>query len=174
MSEVPLYSPAQMPTEGVSAQIAPSVVGVCVWRPCWYRGTLLMRNFHSLGPYRRPLPRALRWSWGGGAVSYERGTPVVVHHSLRIRTGAGIHGCRGRINQGLCLRGMEETGGTGGGGEALVGSRRLGSWREAGVPKTRHSRHTNCLRRSKRVMLAPSLTDLALPRFIWCRGVRIL
>ena len=29
-----------------------------------------------LGPYSRPMPRTLRWSYGGGAVSYERGTPV--------------------------------------------------------------------------------------------------
>ena len=28
------------------------------------------------GPYSRSMTRALRWSWGGGAVSYERGTPV--------------------------------------------------------------------------------------------------
>jgi len=25
------------------------------------------------------MPRALWWSWGGGAVSYERGTPVLFH-----------------------------------------------------------------------------------------------
>ena len=29
-----------------------------------------------IGPYSRPMPRALWWSSGGGAVSYERGTPV--------------------------------------------------------------------------------------------------
>ena len=29
-----------------------------------------------LGPYSRNMPRALWWSYGGGAVSYERGTPV--------------------------------------------------------------------------------------------------
>ena len=28
-----------------------------------------------LGPYSRPMPRALWWSWGV-AISYERGTPV--------------------------------------------------------------------------------------------------
>jgi hypothetical protein len=28
-----------------------------------------------LGPYSRPMHRALWWSWGG-AVVYERGTPV--------------------------------------------------------------------------------------------------
>ena len=31
-----------------------------------YRGTLLIRNCLSLGPYSRPVPRALRWSLGGG------------------------------------------------------------------------------------------------------------
>jgi hypothetical protein len=30
----------------------------------------------TLGPYSRTMPRALRRSWGGGAVSHERGTPV--------------------------------------------------------------------------------------------------
>ena len=29
-----------------------------------------------LGPYSRTIPRVLWWSCGGGAVSYERGTPV--------------------------------------------------------------------------------------------------
>ena len=31
-----------------------------------------------LGPYSRTMPRALWWSQGGGALSYERGTPVAV------------------------------------------------------------------------------------------------
>jgi len=35
----------------------------------------LIRNSGRLGPYRRTIPRVLWWSWGGGAVSYERGTP---------------------------------------------------------------------------------------------------
>ena len=30
------------------------------------RGTSLIRNFLLLGPYSRPLPGALRWSYGGG------------------------------------------------------------------------------------------------------------
>ena len=41
-----------------------------------YRGTSLIRNSLLLGPYTRTMPRALRWSYGGGG-SYERGTPVV-------------------------------------------------------------------------------------------------
>ena len=30
------------------------------------RGTSLIRKRHPLGPYSRPTPRALRWSYGGG------------------------------------------------------------------------------------------------------------
>ena len=32
-----------------------------------YRGTSLIRNCRPLRPYSRTMPRALRWSWGGGA-----------------------------------------------------------------------------------------------------------
>ena len=31
-----------------------------------YRGTPLMRDPPPLGPYRRPMPRVLGWSYGGG------------------------------------------------------------------------------------------------------------
>ena len=31
-----------------------------------YRGTSLIRNHPPLGPYSRPVPRVLRWFWGGG------------------------------------------------------------------------------------------------------------
>jgi len=34
--------------------------GACV--PERYRGTSLMRNHLTLGPYRRPMPRVLWWS----------------------------------------------------------------------------------------------------------------
>ena len=34
--------------------------------PYHYRGTSLMRNFLLLGAYSRPMPRALRWSYGEG------------------------------------------------------------------------------------------------------------
>jgi len=45
------------------------------------RGTSLIRQTPPVGPYSRPMPsRALRWSYGGGAVSYERGTPVPFFH----------------------------------------------------------------------------------------------
>ena len=50
-----------------------------------YRGTSLIRSVLLPGPYGRPMPRALRWS-SGGAVSYERGTPVVTAPLLRNRT----------------------------------------------------------------------------------------
>jgi len=32
----------------------------------YYRGTFLIRKRHPIGPYSRPVPRALWWSWGGG------------------------------------------------------------------------------------------------------------
>ena len=45
-----------------------------------YRGTSLIRNSNPLGPYSSNMPRALWWSQGAGAVSYQRGTPV---HPIR-------------------------------------------------------------------------------------------
>ena len=33
------------------------------------RGTSLIRNNPTLGPYSRPVPRALWWSWGGVRMS---------------------------------------------------------------------------------------------------------
>ena len=41
-----------------------------------YRGTSLTRKRTFIGPYRRPMPRVLGGSLGGGAISYERDTPV--------------------------------------------------------------------------------------------------
>jgi len=43
-----------------------------------YRGTSLIRNCRAIGPCSRTMPRALSWSYGGGAVSYERGSPVTL------------------------------------------------------------------------------------------------
>ena len=43
-----------------------------------YRGISPIRNSTPLGPYSRTMPRALWWPYEGGAVSYERGTPVSV------------------------------------------------------------------------------------------------
>ena len=48
-----------------------------------YRGTSLIRKRRPVGPYSRTMPWALWKSWGG-AVSYDRGTPVLV-----IRPGRG-------------------------------------------------------------------------------------
>jgi len=48
-----------------------------------YRGTSRIRNRTPLGPHSGPMPRALWWSCGGpmgGAVCYERGTPVRSRH----------------------------------------------------------------------------------------------
>ena len=55
-----------------------SALGQCCVTKYWYRGTSLIRNTPLLGPYRRSIPRVLWWSSGGGAVSYERGTPEVM------------------------------------------------------------------------------------------------
>ena len=55
-----------------------------------YRGTSLTRKCNPLGPYRRALPRALWWSLGGGAFSYERGHPVQDQHGHLLRPPAGV------------------------------------------------------------------------------------
>ena len=47
--------------------------------PCTLQPTgvpRLIRKCFILGPYSRPMPRPLWWSSEGGAVPYERGTPV--------------------------------------------------------------------------------------------------
>ena len=40
------------------------------------QGYLAHKKHPLLGPYSRNIPKVLWWSWVGGAVSYERGTPV--------------------------------------------------------------------------------------------------
>ena len=42
-----------------------------------YKGISLIKDSLPLGPYSRIMPRVLWWSSGGGALSYERGTPVL-------------------------------------------------------------------------------------------------
>ena len=64
------YIHIYVPAPALSSVAAPSSRG--------YRSTSLIRNSAPLGPYRRTMPRALRWCWGGRAVSYARGTPVYV------------------------------------------------------------------------------------------------
>ena len=46
--------------------------------PKGLQGYLAHQNVPPLGPHSSPIRRALGWSWGGGAVSYKRGTPVEV------------------------------------------------------------------------------------------------
>ena len=53
------------------------------------RETSLTRNTPLLGPYRRTIPRVLWWSWGRGAVSFERGTPVAPKPETGGGQGAG-------------------------------------------------------------------------------------
>ena len=50
-----------------------------------YRGTSLITNYPLLGPYSRTVSKVMWWSEGrGGAVSHERGTPVM-------RGGGSVH-----------------------------------------------------------------------------------
>ena len=66
-----------------------------------YRATSLIQNCHSLGPYSRHIRRALRWSQGGGgALSYERGTPVVhrVDPNNMVCKGAAWRGSVGAVS----------------------------------------------------------------------------
>jgi len=75
MSEVPLHTHHQSRPPGVAEG---------------YRGTSLIRNSAPLGPYSRTMPRTIWRPLGGGAVSYERGTPVTNPHfksHARIRSG---------------------------------------------------------------------------------------
>ena len=72
MSEVPLYR----------SLISQRKLGQTPNRTV-YRATFLMRNRTPQGPYSRPTPRALRLSYGGGAFSYERGTPVGARNAQR-------------------------------------------------------------------------------------------
>jgi hypothetical protein len=37
---------------------------------CW--GTSLIRKHHPIGPYSKPMPRALGWSWEGGGFLWAR------------------------------------------------------------------------------------------------------
>ena len=50
-----------------------------------YRGSSLIRDCLILGPYIRPMPRALRKPWGGGSFSRAR-YPCVVHTAWDVTT----------------------------------------------------------------------------------------
>ena len=69
-----------------------------------YRGTSLVRNCLLLGPYCRAMPGALRWSEGGGAVSYERGTPVNVFHDKTSFVRLTLWQCMGNERLPMDLR----------------------------------------------------------------------
>jgi hypothetical protein len=60
-----------------------------------------MRNRLPLGPYRRALPRTLWWSYGGGAFSYERGTPVTCRQVYSNPVTRDV--CNHQIQTGSCL-----------------------------------------------------------------------
>ena len=57
MIEVPLYFYLEIPPQATDSPEATFLL---------YRGTLLTRKRTTLGPYSRPMPRALWWSKGGG------------------------------------------------------------------------------------------------------------
>ena len=57
------------------------------------QGYLAYTKRHPVGPYSRTMPRLLGWSYGGGAISYERDTPVgctsrISSSSMSVRTGS--------------------------------------------------------------------------------------
>ena len=56
-----------------------------------YRGTSLIRNRDPPGPYTRTMPMAL----GGGAFSYERGTPVqLIVWRIQLIIRYSTNGCK--------------------------------------------------------------------------------
>ena len=59
--------------------------GWAIFQSGAYRGTSLIRNHRIIGPYSRPVSRVL----GGGAVSYDRGTPVVAAAIRGVRVESG-------------------------------------------------------------------------------------
>ena len=54
-----------------------------------YRDTSLIRNRLSLGPYSRPMPRALWWSYGGGRFLMSE---VPLYRRIG-RPGTGVKSC---------------------------------------------------------------------------------
>ena len=114
-----------------------------------YRGTWPTRNSVLLGPYSRTMPRALWWSQGGVAVSYEQGTPRSrrIHLSARAnrlfcKGKSGVRYLGGREAGGRVARGervVRRRGGVEGGRRARLGShwnhfdRRWSRWRGESV-----------------------------------------
>ena len=62
MSEVPLCVPYQRGTPMGRAKNGITAITLTIRT---HPGSLI-RNGAPLGPYSRTMPRALRWSWGGG------------------------------------------------------------------------------------------------------------
>ena len=65
-----------------------------------YRGTSLIRNYPSLGPYSRLMPRALWWSWEGGGVYIMIEVPLQSKHEnapLGTATDIPVRGLRSRV-----------------------------------------------------------------------------
>ena len=56
--------------EGVASRVTPYYDPDNSLRVRCYRGTSLIRNVLLLAPYSRPMPRALRWSYGGRGSSF--------------------------------------------------------------------------------------------------------
>jgi hypothetical protein len=71
----PLLQPGKRLLDGIKIRTVPArtnnlrtrtgfgvYVVLILWQGVEYRGTLLIRNRTHLGPYSRPMPRAIRWS----------------------------------------------------------------------------------------------------------------
>ena len=59
-----------------------------------YRGTSLIRNRRSIGPYSRPIPRALGWSYGVGIFLSARYLVRSIDVSLPGKGNSNSHGVR--------------------------------------------------------------------------------
>ena len=79
-------------SKGSALRLRPALVNVkeVRLRLSTYRGTSLIRNCHSLGPYSRPIPRALRWSWGWGCAPPSsmprRSTSIFFSHKVFVKS----------------------------------------------------------------------------------------
>ena len=76
MSEVPQYRNAQQ-TSFPRTRVHPAIES--------YRVTSLIRNSRPLGPYSRTMPRALRWSYGGGQFLLSEVPLQIESHAVTLR-----------------------------------------------------------------------------------------
>jgi len=69
-----------------------------------YRGSSLIRKLHPLGPYSRPMPRALSWSLGGGHFLMREAplyrSPNIFPRTFRKVPALGSWRSRGKARQG--------------------------------------------------------------------------